>query len=386
MNYQPISLKQTEQECCYFSHWIKKIYEQEGISTIVFPQDIRLENVGRLFTKEGDISTPLIPRISNQIWFTSPNSPREISDSNLLTTLKTKMALESTGHEWKHLIWTNKVGMKLKSINILGHNGFEVNLVDDLNIKAFDLNELIEQTRYGMASDALRVFIVEKIGGIYRDLDYEIYKPEALELIMSNFNYFGGMDGETYLGNAFFGGTQNHPVLAETVSLISRNFDRKHDNRPDYIDRPCDFFTDVITKTGPTVFTVANYHKLNTEGNVDIILSPGVIFNICEARGKEWQRLSGMTCSNFKGKDLYLLGLIGNDEYKATWAGPKSRFPYPLTCEPKEQHYFGGNPSQDKKDNSNASAELEELLVNGTVFNPKEVAGETPKTIDSLPL
>lgn len=320
-----------EWECCYHSHWINEIYDQENITTIRFPENIRLANYGALYSvaEQKNSTTTLIPRISNQIWFTSPQRPKDINEDNLKTTLEAKKALDSTGYAWEHIIWTNKCGLELNSIKFLQNNGFKVMLVDDLRIQAFDLNNLIETTRFGMASDGLRYFVVNYNGGIYRDLDYSIYKPDVIERLVMNFNFFGGMDGDIYLGNAFFGASKNHPVTNETINLIDRNFSDNDEIRPQYIQRPCDLFSDTITKTGPTVFTIANHHKLNSNTNIDIVLSPGVIFNICEA--KKWPG-----CSMTESIDLQELGLIGNDEYKATWAGPKARYPYPYSCHIRE--------------------------------------------------
>ena len=95
----------------------------------------------------------------------------------------------------------------------------------------------------------------------------------------------------------------------------------------DYVKLPCDFFSETIIKTGPTVFTIAARNFLNQDGNRDIVLSRGVIFNYEKAKGMNY----GNNDIDAENEDHKLLGALGNDEYGGTWSNAQSRFPYPYS-------------------------------------------------------
>jgi len=165
--------------------------------------------------------------------------------------------------------------------------------------------------QYAKASDMLRLIVINKYGGIYQDLDYEIYQPDKVINYMKAFDLFLGFDNEyvAYIGNAFIASHKNHPVINKALELVQRNLNVKNDKQkkkvnyvPKYIREPCTRFSDIIFTTGPTVLTLSYYISAN-QGTYDLALPHGIIYN--------FQAAIGNTTDTSE--------LIGNDMYSGSW-------------------------------------------------------------------
>ena len=104
---------------------------------------------------------------------------------------------------------------------------------------------------------------------------------------MSAFDFIGGRENlgaKSYYGNAFIAAKPNHPVINEAVgNLINNHGDIS--NSINHTKYPCNLFNRVYLN-GPVLFTLSYLAANNSDGNVDVILPPWMIYNAEFARYK----------------------------------------------------------------------------------------------------
>jgi hypothetical protein len=128
--------------------------------------------------------------------------------------------------------------------------------------------------------------VVQKFGGIYNDMDYEIYNAKALYNLMRKFDFIGGRELakiESYIGNSFIASKANHHILNDVVIRMYNNISGL--NGCNYLKYPCNLY-DKIYFNGIPLLTFAYFSKNNQEGNNDVILPPWMVFNVGFARFK----------------------------------------------------------------------------------------------------
>lgn len=113
--------------------------------------------------------------------------------------------------------------------NLDGYSHF---WVDDIKLKemmesigdlrnCIYLNECLEAKRWGKASDYLRIYLLEKIGGIYLDADTEILK--TFDDVIDN-KIFVCEEENMFIANGIIGAEAHHPMLQHYKKLIEDNF------------------------------------------------------------------------------------------------------------------------------------------------------------------
>lgn len=83
------------------------------------------------------------------------------------------------------------------------------------------VDECIAEGRYGKASDYLRLYYLEKHGGIYMDADSLIMK--SLDGVLHD-EMFVCMEENQFIANGVIGAIQHHPLLKHYMGVIERNF------------------------------------------------------------------------------------------------------------------------------------------------------------------
>jgi len=307
--------------CYYATENIVDIFKSDKIQNIVLPEAMRLRNLHLLIeSKAIDNDAHRIPKICHQIWITSPEKPREISEADIELTIKNKVLLQNEDPNWQFIVWTNNEKLIPQSKQKLETHGIHVLNINRLELP-IPLDAFIMSKNFGLVSDIVRVIIIENQGGIYRDFDYQFLDPKTINTLTNTFDYFAGIYGKILVNNAFFGAVNHHPVLQSVKSNIVRNLTASDSDLPAYIQKPCDSFNDVLIKTGPVCWTIANHRSLHSDPLLkDILLSDGVLYNVCAAKGLDWTTKTGLTCNYEYFTDKYLLGLIGNDQFGSTWA------------------------------------------------------------------
>jgi mannosyltransferase OCH1-like enzyme len=133
----------------------------------------------------------MIPKLIHQIWV----GPHPIPDkfTQFMENIKTLHP------EYEYRLWTDK----------------------DLTTSNFTLYEYIEKTPiYAQKADIMRYEILYKYGGIYLDVDFEIFKnltpilTNSLIICNEDFNV------NEYIANCFFACTPNNPNLKRCMENI----------------------------------------------------------------------------------------------------------------------------------------------------------------------
>lgn len=318
------------------------IFEQEGFNYIALDRMTTTESIIKLsediIVKDNKFK---IPPISHHIYFSQSNILNDFYFEKIKANFE---RLNSLGVKWKHFLWTNKPSLFDKEITSIEG----VVIKDPEEFKDSVLYNIFQDSLkkgegsrayYAEASDILRFMLIQKYGGIYNDMDYEIYDAEKLTEYMKKFDFIGGRETtkiQSYYGSSFFAAKPNHPVLNEAIARRYRNSIAT--NIPDYVKYPC-YSNDFIYFNSPPLLTIAYFAKNNIDGNNDIILPSWVIFN------HDFARFKNKTChyteinreqfrfdagilkqilADFKDKDenhksLHNFSIIGADMFCGNW-------------------------------------------------------------------
>lgn len=166
----------------------------------------------------------MIPKIIHQTWKTSevPKTWKPFVDK-----------VQSLNSDWEYRLWSDS-----------DNDDFVKEHYPDFYpvFKGFQKNI--------MRADVIRYLIMDKIGGVYLDLDYEMLSPfdfgdESLVLPKNRSLAFG--DNRDALGNCVFASEAGHPFWKDVIKDLS-------DNPPVVND-----YNEVIGATGPQLLTRVFY-------------------------------------------------------------------------------------------------------------------------------
>jgi mannosyltransferase OCH1-like enzyme len=166
-----------------------------------------------------------IPRVIHQIWL-GKSMPADIE--------RYVDSIKKTNPTFEHRLWTDK------------------------DVEAFDFanKHLFFQTpNVGQRSDILRYAILEKMGGVYLDADFQGYN--SFESLL-HLNLFAGVsyDAEPVLFNGLIGSVPNHPI----IQAINKELEPKHGDG-----------MAVIGSTGPYFFTKKFYKHFNESDKIVVL-------------------------------------------------------------------------------------------------------------------
>ena len=277
---------------CYKAHSdLLEIMAQEGFDYEKLNEKAVLLSLDKLTSKNIQAHDKLkIPAITHRVYFVVENSPPILNDFYIEEMKVNFNKLNNLGGSWQHNIWTNKIDIipdEVKNIK-----GVQIRSPEELKDSSLyeTLLEIIAQGQIkkphlAEAADLIRLMAVQKFGGIYMDMDYEIYNPKALFDLMGRFDFIAGREKfsqHSLYGNAFIAAKPGHPIINESLRRALKN---RVDNSLDYIKYPCSGY-DQLYFNGPPLLTISYFSKNNIEGNNDVILPPWMIFNIAFARFK----------------------------------------------------------------------------------------------------
>lgn len=219
---------------------------------------------------------PKIPRIIHHIWLTNSSQKKEISPKNIENVLRTKdiflfnidvVCDKFDAKEWQHIVWTNDKSLILASVEILKSNGVQIREVFEaancLKLRT-KVEELIEQERWGMASDILRYDLINCFGGVYADLNYEFERDIEAEVHKYDF-FASSYHGSSTVAPCLIGAKANHPVLNTALNLVERNLN----SPPKYITS-LDDIIEITDMTTVQPLTYAYYISSNNN-TIDVV-------------------------------------------------------------------------------------------------------------------
>jgi len=104
--------------------------------------------------------------------------------------------------------------------NVPGYEHRLVTLANCFNGTRY-IQECIAAEKWAKAADYLRLYYLHKEGGIYLDADTEVIKPfdDLLDQPM-----FVGKEENEFVSNAIIGSVAGHPILADCLGKMERNF------------------------------------------------------------------------------------------------------------------------------------------------------------------
>jgi hypothetical protein len=279
---------------CFKAHTnIMEIFAQEGFDYDEADRQAVSSSLAKL-TDANIIPAeqPKIPQITHRIYFISKLNPPVLNNFYLEAMKLNFTRLNILPGEWQHYVWTNDLTLIPAEISAI--KGVKVKLIDEFSDHPLYkiLLEILEkgQTKkpyLAEAADLFRLMAVQRLGGIYMDMDYEIYNPASLFDLMKKFDLLVGREKpsqRSLYGNAFIAAKANHPILNEALMRALRNRDI-NDNSLDYIKYPCSGY-DELYFNGPPLITVSYFAKNNIDGNMDVVLPSWMIFNLNFARYK----------------------------------------------------------------------------------------------------
>lgn len=230
-----------------------------------------------------------IPAITHLVYFNKKNNPASIKNTSIDKIIKTTNRFNYVDENFKHYFWTNDPSIIDESIlNILN---FEIRLIknefqDHLlwnNLQNTLVRAEKDSALFTKASDIFRLMAVDKYGGLYHDLDYEVFLPVGIYRYFKEFNFFNALEnseGRISIGNAMIAASPQHPIIKTAIELVHRNLNpSQHTYLPEYVTRPKNKFLKVLFETGPVMFTIAYLKANNIEDNLDIILPRSQIYN-----------------------------------------------------------------------------------------------------------
>lgn len=285
-----------------------RIFSQEGFDYDELNNKIIKDSLQKILNLNivTEITNTKIPTITHNVYFFSLTNPNKLADY-YIENLKTNFnRLSKVDNNWKHYIWTNMPEMFPEEIKNV--KGVEVRLFNEFSDHKL-YQPLLSTIDKGLTSylaesaDMMRLIAVEKYGGIYMDMDYEIFNPEILYESIKRFDLILARETDgniSYYGNAFFAASASHPVIKEAVEIDYRNIFKPVDIKiPDYIKYPRREYNRLYFN-GPPVITIAYFRKNNIEGNNDVVMPPWMIFNV------DFVRYKNKTCvlKDIKKEDL----------------------------------------------------------------------------------
>lgn len=222
-----------------------------------------------------------IPKISHHAYFTGPNQEKNFGGF-LAENLKHFIANMKKYGDWKHYVWTNnpKLFSEIEDVVIVDIAQFKEHALYK-NLQEILKKGEVSRAYLAAASDIVRLLALEQYGGIYKDLDYEIYNYDLFYKYFSRFDFIGGRERysiKSYYGNSFIVAKKNHPIISRALQYIYRNLNES-EGLPKYIKFPS-VELDAIYFSGPPVITFS-YFKENKNPNYrNIILPAWMIYNM----------------------------------------------------------------------------------------------------------
>lgn len=355
---------------CYVSHPdIEEILAQEGFDYFASDQKVTSDSLKKLEDKNiKSADIPKIPSITHHVYFSAENSQKELDDFYIEELKLHFNNFNSLSDNWQHNIWTNQAN--LFPAEVINIKGVKVRSIEELKDHP-SYNDVVEVLNKGNnarpylteATDFVRLMVVQKFGGIYTDMDYEIYRPEVFFDLMKKFDFIGARETirlDSFYTNSFFAAKPNHPILNEALARRFRNYNS--DEAPVYTKYPCNIY-DRILFNGPVLMAIAYFAKNNIDGNNDIILPSWMMMNMDFSRFKNNHcKLSEITKSSFeethKNLDKIIESFTISPELEAWQYTYNSEHPY-------EQNIYYNLKDRDRFDIIGSDASCGTWIIKG---------------------
>ena len=256
-------LEENGAECSIFSQNLKKIIQAIDLlesDILKFPKELHESLLAKKRTYVE------MPELIHHVWLTSESNPKEISQSDLSNILKTKSFFtERMKGNWNQIIWVNNKNLIPDSVVFLEENNIEIKSIDDCinDIRLYNqIKDSISQGKLVMAADLLRYSVIEHLGGIYADLNYEFLNEFNFEV--SKYDFFANS-----LVNSFFMAKPHHPIIRNEINFLEKLFNDEYEHLLWLKYHGNTKEQTMLTTAYTFAYNVIKY--INTQNNIDFV-------------------------------------------------------------------------------------------------------------------
>ncbi len=282
-------------------HYINDFNERMAQEGINYPNLItRLENDYAFKLKT--LSQPhnqavlKIPSITHMIYLFKDGASKFLSENNIEKIIRTTNGLNEVDSDYQHYFWTNNATNISPEIKALDNLKI-VDFVEFSEHKLYhNLTQLLENANKAadpvpnltQASDILRLMIVQKYGGTYHDVDYEIFLPDLFDKLTQEYSLILTQESltERDVANFFISATPGHEAINSTIDTVYRNLNER---APAYVDHAEDKVNQLVYETGPCALSAGffKYAQDNPANNDYLFFIKGGLTNHELARSTE---------------------------------------------------------------------------------------------------
>lgn len=193
----------------------------------------------------------LIPKIIHQVWIGSPLPER---------FKKLTQTWKEMHPDWEYFLWTDE---------------------DTVDFPFLNRDKFDGAKNWGAKADILRYEILEMMGGVYIDIDYECIKP--LDQFHYEYEFYSCVLVPGYITNALIGCIPHHPILQRTLENLKNS-------KTNTVT-----FEDVLEEFGPHYFSkwVYEYFSTVTDPRVCVFKKEFSFPMSCERRFDYWNGYVG---------------------------------------------------------------------------------------------
>lgn len=195
-------------------------------------------------------------------------------------------------------------------------NGLSATKADLLSLES-QLEEMKHKKMFASMSDVMRVIAVKNIGGMYFDIDYNLFDQDKVHSeqhkynlfdIIKNYNCVFGRDVPCTktVCNAFISASHHDLKIMHSIwNVIQRNV--QHPESVHYIKYANDIGSHIMCQTGPNAVTTGILKHMETNDNSEqnIVLNYGRLFYI--------------NTVPIEDEDFSSVGALGYDTWGTTW-------------------------------------------------------------------
>ncbi|MEQ9116012.1 MAG: hypothetical protein RLN62_04370 [Rickettsiales bacterium] len=214
-----------------------------------------------------------IPHVMHHIWLTSPDKPRQMKDGDIENAKKTNALLQSSeSYDWQQIIWVNDKSILEPSVNSLEGSNIEIREFSEIKefLPNYDLVvDHTAQKHWGIASDTLRYDLVNHMGGVYADINYEFSRTPDRESV--RYDFFSTTFSLSYsfsIDNFMFGAVPQHPVIKTAQETVRKNLLEPSQMLQKLYNTSIASFTDKAT-ADPIGYSY--FQAAHQDGNIDVV-------------------------------------------------------------------------------------------------------------------
>lgn len=218
----------------------RSLSEKNAINSQEYKQRHKAKKLYDLRKKEADELAPeeQIPRIVHQIWIGSPVPEK----------YKVLMKTWQNWEGWTYMLWTDE---EVKNLTLQNAELFE------------------NAHNYGERADIIRYELLNQIGGLYVDVDFECINPNFFDFAHEHYQFYVGIEPLEHTPmsccNALMASIPGHPAIVEIVQGLEANVLEHEDNK-------------TFERTGPRYISRSIYNNFTQLVNGNGILFPPTFF------------------------------------------------------------------------------------------------------------